>query len=271
MHPAAVPVLMLLALALAGAAAAAVFAVLDYHRHLLLSAPAVRVRELRPGFAKVRGTVVPRGRLLCSPLSGARCAWFRFSVRQERRTAAPADSYVGSFVAFGLVGVLVRAAFQFGREDRSRWSWHTVLDDTRGLRAAVADGTGAAEVDFSRARARLSGVERGEANALNAPSSQLQDVLHKVYKFWTVDRDGRPKNLRFAEEVVREGDEVTVAGQVSLDPDGTPVFDGRLVVSDRGLKPVAREHLRRAMKLACVAGGLLALVLLLLLALVAFR
>ncbi len=185
------------------------FFVVNGHRrrvlhNLIVNTRTTPVGRLREGRVEVKGQVLSTDPSLQSPFSGTPCAYFSFRV----------DELVS--------------------RNRSR-RWVNRVTDTSDALALVRDETGEVEVDLRRAELHLARDHAGSRALFERNDERLREVLQARYGF---DAKGLffEKDLRFAEKVLEEGDEVYVLGTARRTADGRwvvePGADGVLLVSD---------------------------------------
>jgi hypothetical protein len=249
----------LLAIVILALPAAGILAYLGYYyykRSVILSSPSGAVSDLRPGVAKIRGTVAARGGLLTSPLTGRPCVYYRFRVKEEHRKVHTKSNPGVTTTVFGAVhGKDVYAS----TNQRTTWTWVTVVEEEQGIPIGVQDQSGEAALDLDQALVDIGDAETIDLDETNIPRDSLSKLL-KHHRVWVVDEDGRPKKIRITEEVLADGAKVTAVGSVWA-RDGKAGFEGKPQVSDRGFKRLAKDCKTRAVILASTAGGLMGLVL----------
>lgn len=170
---------------------------------LMHDTPTSAIRSLRPGFMEAKGKLVAQGSLVESPMTKARCIYYRFVVEEHRRS---------------------------GKNSR----WVEVIDECRSTKAVIDDGTGTALVDFTGAELHLRTDASQRSGFLNDASDHLQEVLASRGRSTT----GLVFNkaMRYRETVLHAGDELYVLGQVGW-TDGKPAFSAAgaaYIISDQG-------------------------------------
>lgn len=195
---------------------AGVFAYLglrSWQRYKLMhDTPTSAIRALRPGFMEAKGKLVAQGDLVESPMTKARCIYYRFVVEEHRRS---------------------------GKKSR----WVEVIDECRSTKAVIDDGTGTARVDFSGAELHLRTDASQRSGFLNDASEHLQSVLASRGRSTT----GLVFNkaMRYRETVLQPGDELYVLGQVGW-TDGRPSFSAAgpaYLISDQGEEKIKSSKL----------------------------
>jgi hypothetical protein len=231
---------------------------------LLLGRPRSRVANLRPGLCKVRGKIVPLGKILRSPVTNQPCVYYRLRVTEDRAVPrSDFESESGIRIARligGFTGVfLFKTAVAI---EESNSSSHSLLNESDNIPLLIEDDTGLVEVDLRRATIfakKKSCLDTNFSHQILA-LSRLTDKLREEYGIHTVDERGRFKTLHFMEEVLLVGAKVTVVGPVAQLKSGDFCFQQKgdpLLVSEREVGKESQEARSRA--IGFIAGSTAAL------------
>ncbi|HNC98862.1 MAG TPA: GIDE domain-containing protein, partial [Myxococcota bacterium] len=139
---------------------------------------------LRQGMrARVRGTIAGSDGLLTAPLSGRRVAWYRATVSEHRKHG-------------------------------KRSHWHTIIEEERGQDFLLQDATGQCKIRMDRARVASNTDAATRSGTFDDPSPDEQAFLDR-YRRSSTGLFGLNRQLRYAEQVLEEGEAVTVLGRVT--------------------------------------------------------
>lgn len=153
-------------------------------RRKLRKVPAQDIGSLVPGTqARVRGTIAGDGELLVAPLSGRRCAWYRATVSEYRRS---------------------------GKKGR----WQVILTDERGTDFVLRDTTGQVKVRMTGAKVASAPDQRTQSGTFDDPNPTEQAFLEAHNRSGT-GLFGLNRRLEYKEQVMEEGEAVTVLGRVT--------------------------------------------------------
>jgi E3 Ubiquitin ligase len=176
--------LILLAVVLVLAGAALYFNPAAVIRRKLRKVPAVEISKLRAGKqARVRGKIAGDDTLLTAPLSGRRVAWYRATVSEHRKS---------------------------GKNSH----WHTLITEERGVDFVLQDATGQCKIRMDRARVASNVDQTTRSGTFDDPTPSERDFLERHSRS-TTGLFGLNRALRYQEQVMEEGEEVTVLGLVT--------------------------------------------------------
>jgi hypothetical protein len=194
-----------------------------------------RVAEMRDGVCKVKGRLVARGEVLTSPLTGKKCLFYRFQVDQAYLVRTWTTQY---------------GPFPMGEGDTRMSdgeSYRPLVEDQQRVAVALEDETGTAYLDLRDVEGD-SLLKKVEAVIDTSRDANLpfELMLEKRYGCSTlVDRrknmgagsrrgrfiseswarEGREQpKVRVCEEVIEEGTEVFVVGEVETCEGRPPRF-----------------------------------------------
>jgi hypothetical protein len=228
----------------------------------LLDAPLMRAADLKPGLCKLRGRLVAVAKPAQSPVSDRPCVYYRLRIQEERRkwqTTRLAGE--PSIRTPGGLGPPLRAWAELDSEGSTKVlsSWITVLDEADSVPLVVEDNSARVPLDLRRAEVVAKAKSRIASDFQRAAPDHLRELLWKKYRLHTVDEAGRLKTMRFAEDMVPDGAEVTVVGTVEEGPDGTLGFQAGsgLLVSELDVGKQFQSARQWAFGYAVAAGGTL--------------
>jgi hypothetical protein len=219
-----------------GLAAAGVLGFLAYRKgHEKTTPPKVvrcKVAEMREGVCRVKGRLVAREPPLTSPFTNKECVFFRFKVEQAYEVKTWRTSYNSLLVLSGA-----------NESTSERETWQTLIDDTQHVAVALEDETGKAYLDLGDAQLDVAtATKEGVIDTSREDGVRFDLMLQKRYHESTLVarrrhlgefigrrsssiHQGRelPKAL-VREEVVENGVEVIVVGEVETREGGPPRF-----------------------------------------------
>jgi hypothetical protein len=232
-------------------------------RAYLLDAPLMQAADLKPGFCKLRGRLVAVDKPVRSPVSDRPCVYYRLRVQEEKRRwkttglrGEPSLRPTG-----GVFGASLRAWAESDSEGSTKllYSWIAVLDKADSVPLVIEDDSGRVPLDLGEAEVVAKEKSHVTSDFQRAAPDRLRELLWKRYRLHTVDEAGRLKTMRFAEDVLPDGAQVTVAGTVEEGPDGAPGFQAGsgLLVSELDVSKQVTSARKLAFGYAVAAGGTL--------------
>jgi hypothetical protein len=232
-----------------------------------LMRPLSRISKLRPGLRKVRGKIAACEGVLHSPLTHQNCVYYRLRVYEQGKKSRPTDvlrsvwrgprALNGVFFVYRFEDSF--ASSQDPANERSEYSWHTVVDQVESVPFCIEDDTGSVEVDVrgatidTKRKARIITSMHEPVLAL-AP---LIERLREEHGLEAVDERGHFNTLRFEEEVLLLEADATVLGSVeSMEGRGLcfHVSDDVLLVAEGNLAKQGRSARNRAIAFAVGCG-----------------
>ncbi len=208
--------------------------------------PRCRVAELRDGLCKVKGRLVSRGgEVLTSPLTGKRCLFYHFEVSQAYLIRTWTDRG----------GILKDAPTSVHDSE----SYRPLVRDSRSVSVVLEDDTGTALLDLAEAEGDTLMNKTEAVIDTSKPENVAFDLMLQdrygcstlvgrranqgggaardplSWKSWASEGREQPK-ARVCEEVIEEGIEVFVVGEVETRGDRPPRFrpvDHPLIVTTR--------------------------------------
>jgi hypothetical protein len=266
-----------LGLLFVGAAIAGVLGFLAFRAGQKVVKPAkvvkCRVAEMREGVCKVRGRLVAREEPLKSPLTSKECIFFRFHVEQAYEIKVWRTSHNAALVLTGA-----------NESTSERETWRPLLDDVRHVAVALEDETGRVHLDLGDAQTDgAAKTKEGVIHTSQASGLPFEMMLQKRYGESTLvarranrgsyvtrggsgSSEGRelPKAM-VREEIIENGAEVTVVGEVELREGKPPRFrpvDHPLIVARKSSRAYLPTPSHPAMGLWIAAGVVLGLTVL---------
>lgn len=172
---------------------------------IALKTPLSKICDLEPGLASIQGRVKPIDSVLESPMSGANCVYYHFTVVETKVS---------------------------GEDSSSK----TLVDDREYAPFQISDDTGEVNVDLESATLQL--------NSTSASSKQrdLYNLMPQLRGKWGHPTTGT--ELRYNETIIRVGADLYVLGMVSSKPNCLPQFEkrqGPYVISDKTKHEVVAE------------------------------
>lgn len=233
-----------------------------------LTRPLSRIGKLRPGPRKVRGQVADCGKVLRSPMTNQECVYYRLRVYEQDKKWRVTDMLRGGLIpAAGMINLgffvyTVNDGFADSMDranSRAVYSWTNLLDEVVSVLFRIEDDTGFVEVDAHRATVNVKTKSCVTTNTHDPilELSSFTDRLRDEHDIEIVDDRGNFKTLRFVEEVISIGSQVTVLGSVESSKGGALCFDAddeSLLVAQGDVAKEGRAARKRAFGLA-VGGG----------------
>jgi len=176
------------------------------------SIPTSKISEITDGYREIEGQVfAKRSEMLKAPMSGKRCVYYEFTVKQSI-------------------------------SDDSGSRSKKIVHDRQIAACNLDDGTGVASIDLANAVLKLDIDTRAESGTFNSASPKLEAALARYgvsSKGWVFNKD-----LRYEETILETGDELCVLGPAKV-VDGSVRFASHsgqpLIVSEKG-KPGILAH-----------------------------
>jgi hypothetical protein len=165
------------------------------------------------GETKVVGKVVALDKAIQSPLSRAKCVYYRFAVEENRGQDERASR---------------SSRRRSSRDDDG--DWRTIVDDVRTVAFAIEDDTGMAAIEPKRLDVEIKSKRRIDSGRLKELTGSQQKLLTDRYPDAKLSFT---KNMRYTEVAIEVGDELAVTGDIVLPKDDHPRFRvGKVFVSD---------------------------------------
>ena len=152
------------------------------------------------GKAKVIGKVVALAAAIRSPLTRAKCVYFRILIEEKQKAADDSS----------------------GRDEGGN-RWQTVVDEAESVAFAVEDHTGMADIAPTHLKIGIGSSRRIDSGYMKSLSDSQEKMLAERYpdvKF------SYTKKMRYEEIRIEEGDELAVTGEVDLSKNDRPLFRG---------------------------------------------
>jgi hypothetical protein len=189
------------------------------------------------GLVKMEGVAkaVDANDLLTSPIEQRPCVYYRLVIEQWHNSSSNAKT--PSSV----------------RRGPASGYWERVIEDTQAIPMVVADKTGALPIDPKEAKLDLQSSRR-QTNIFSQLPKDLEQSLRDRYKIVTKAL-WLPKQMRYTEVVIGEGDEVFVMGECEV-KDGYATFSTKnhpLYLSFRKEENLVRNGKRTAVITAVAA------------------
>lgn len=231
-----------------------------------LQCPLSRVAKLQPGLRKTRGKIAALGKPLRSPVAKKECVYYRLRVYEEKKkiksSVSSASDLLPAFAMGGLLGALLAHLYRTheidGRDERTTYSRHLLVDKEDNVPLSIEDETGCVEVDLHGATVFTKEKARSASGGDHPPPPHLEELLREEHDLHTVDRRGFFKMLHFVEELLPVGTKATVAGTLEELRSGDLCFQangGPLVVSAGDVTKEGRSARNRAIGLTIGAAS----------------